>query len=95
MGRHEYIQQLNASILNAKKNTPITIDESSYGSGLLHEVLPCLSKRLDVPVVVIFPYDHERYRSYIPAGTVVTKYIREDNTTNIDKIVDDFNAQLL
>ncbi len=95
MGRDEYIRQMNSEIMNCKKNAVLQLDEATYGSGLLHEVLPSLAHRLDVSVELEFEYDNERYKTLVPSGTIMNKYIKGDNTTNIDRLVDDFNAELV
>ncbi|SFB81610.1 hypothetical protein [Butyrivibrio sp. YAB3001] len=95
MGRVEYFKQLRDSIVSAKKNATITVDEATYGEKMLHELLPYLANRLDISVEVVFSFDNEKYKSRIPAGTVITRYIGEKNITNIDKLVEDFNGMLV
>ena len=95
MTRREYLEQLNHKILSANPNATISIYESNYGRGLIHEVLLSLSKRLDLNIELYFMYDNEKYKSFIPAGIIINKYINVDNTTNIDRIVEDFVTKLV
>lgn len=95
MTRRKYLKQLNHAILSADSNATISIRESDYGNGLIYEVLPSLSKRLDLNIELYFMYDKEKYKSFIPAGNIINKYLNIDNTTNINKIVEDFVTKLV